>query len=212
MKYIQSFVDIFLKENIKQGLADLTQGFDKSISEMEMCMEQFHIGLNACKSKHLDNTFILWNYAGFVNMCAMELKIHMKSVVASTNEWETRTHIKSAYMLIHSFYETYDKIQRDYCKLSYHNDMGEAFNKDLCTIVSAIKEFRKSYLKHIKIIRNNNVAHLLPNVSEQIDMMERFQLSQTIEVLLKFGNILNNLGGILNVEIKYVLAHLSTIK
>ena len=212
MKYIQSFVDIFLKENIKQGLADLTQGFDKGISEMEMCMEQFHIGLNACKSKHLDNTFILWNYAGFVNMCAMELKIHMKSVVASTNEWETRTHIKSAYMLIHSFYETYDKIQRDYCKLSYHNDMGEAFNKDLCTIVSVIKEFRKSYLKHIKIIRNNNVAHLLPNVSEQIDMMERFQLSQTIEVLLKFGNILNNLGGILNVEIKYVLAHLSTIK
>lgn len=212
MKYIQTYVDVFLKENIKQGLSELTKDFNNSISEMEKCMEQFQIGLKACRNKHLDNTLILWNYAGFVNMCAMELKIHMKSAINSTNDWETRTHIKTAYLLIHGFYETYDKIQKDYCRLNYHQILGDDFNNKLKTISSQVKEFRKLYLKYVSVIRNNYIAHLLPNVEKQIDMMERFQLSQTIEVLLKFGSILNRIGSLLNIEISFVINNLSIIK
>ena len=212
MRYTQTFVDVILKANIRQGLSELTQNFDDSICEMEKCMEQFQIGLKVCEKKQLENTYILWNYAGFVNMCAMELKIHMKATVSSTNEWESRTHIKAAYMLIHSFYEAYDIIHKDYNQLTYHQRIGDDFIKSLENNTHVIREFRKAYLKHIKIIRNNNAAHLLPNVVEQIDTMERFQLSQTIEVLLKFGNILNMIGGVLNAEIKYVLANLDSIR
>lgn len=212
MRYVQTYTDIFLKENIKQGLTSLTHDFDENISLMEKCMKQFEIGLIACKKKNLHNTLILWNYAGFINMCAMELKIHMKSVLNSTNEWETRTHIKTAYLLIHSFYETYDKIQRDYRKLQHHQHIGEAFKKELDTISSEIKEFRKLYLRNVSIIRNNNVAHLIPDITIQIKTMEQFQLSQTIEVLLKFGNILNNIGTTLGGEMGYVSENLSTIK
>ena len=86
------------------------------------------------------------------------------------------------------------------------------FNNKLKTISSQVKEFRKSYLKYVSVIRNNYIAHLLPNVEEQIDMMERFQLSQTIEVLLKFGSILNRIGSLLNIEISFVIKNLSIIK
>lgn len=212
MKYTQNLVDVLLKENIEQGLTELVQDFDTSISEMEDCMEQFRIGLNSCRDKHLYNTSVLWNYAGFVNMCAMELKIYMKSVLTSTNNWEMRTHIKTAYLLIHTFYETYDKIQNDYRRLSYHDKMGDDFINNLKKVSESIRQFRKEYLKYISIIRHKNVAHFEVDLLCHIDTMERFQLSQTIEILLKFGNVLNKIGYFLNGEIEFVISNLAVIK
>lgn len=212
MKYTQTYTDIFLKEKIKQGFVELTNDFDKSILEMELCMDQFHIGLKECRKKHLNNTHILWNYAGFVNMCAMELKIYMKSIFASTNEWEMRTHIKTSYLLIHTFYETYDIIQKDYRKLSYHNKIGDDFALNLRTLSESIKNFRKQYLKNINIIRNNIIAHLNSDLSYHISTMETFQLSQTIETLLEFGNLLNEIGYLLKSEVKFVTSNLANIK
>lgn len=212
MKYTQELVDILLKEKIKQGLTELTQNFDNSIAEMEVCMDKFRIGLNSCRKKHLANTLILWNYAGFVNMCAMDLKIYMKSALASTNNWEMRTHIKTAYLLIHNFYETYNKIQNDYRKLNYHDKIGNDFTNKLQEVSEYIKKFRKEYMKYISVIRNKIVAHFEVDLLYHIDTMERFQLSQTIEILLKFGNILNEIGHLLDIEINFVMSNLSIIK
>lgn len=212
MKYTQTYTDIFLKEDIKQCLDELTRDFDNSIINMELCMEQFLIGLKECKKKKLNNTLVLWNYAGFINLCAMELKIYLKSIVSSTNEWEMRTHIKTSYLLIHSFYDTYNIIQKDYYRLSYHEQIGNNFTNDKKDIVASLRHFRKLYLKNIKIIRNRITAHLNSDMSYHISIMETFQLSQTIETLLEFGNILNKIGVLLNKEIKFVMSNLDRIK
>lgn len=212
MKYTQTYTDIFLKENIMQRLNELTFDFDNSIANMELCMEQFHIGLKECKTKKLNNTIVVWNFAGFINMCAMELKIYIKSIVSSTNEWEMRTHIKTSYLLIHSFFETYNTIQKDYYGLSYHEEIGNNFTNDLKDIIVSIRHFRKLYLNNIKIIRNKIIAHLNSDISYHISTMETFQLSQTIETLFEFDGILNKIGAVLNKEMKYVMSNIDKIK
>lgn len=205
MNYKTDFTDVFLLDRIKENEPDLIANFDKSISEIEMCMSELQKGIKICKNKHLNDILIVWNFATFINVASIELKAYFKALVNSTNNWEFRIHLKSAYLLIHSFYETYDKIQKDYRRLEYHKEISLDYDKLLADLTREVHDFRNNYLAHLKSIRNTVLAHINTKMETYIETMEDLKLSDTIKVVLDFHNILLKFGKLLSMELKYKL-------
>ena len=131
---------------------------------------------------------------GHIQMASIEMKECLKRLsVNDVDEWEQRDVIKSAYTAI---YETSKKLIDTTGSIMIfiqHNFP----DYDYATFAAAKKEltkFREQNTAELTRVRNSVDAHRDLEVSMQIDTIEGLHLSEAVQLIIGYGNIVNKLG------------------
>lgn len=218
MEYKKSPLDIFLQKRISDNAEELKNTLNETLQMEQDCLEQIRLSIEHCKkniavceaqikkcgiaslpiyeakkSAFKDNLTI-WNTLGHIQMTSIEVKEYLKRLsVEDIDEWEQRTVIKSAYTAI---YETSKKLIDTtgyiikFIKHCFPNyDYGV-----FATARKKLAKFREENTAELTRIRNGIDAHRDVEVSAQIDIIERLHLSEAVQLITDYGNIVNRLG------------------
>ena len=215
MQYKQSPLDYFLQQRISDNAKELKCKFNETLQEELSCLEQIRYSINHCKknivacdkagnasSTHIienrksafQDNLTIWNMIGHIQMTSIEMKEYLKRLcVNDIDEWEQRAIIKSAHTAI---YETSKKlvdctseaivfIKRNFPRFDYR--IFAASRKELTT-------FRDNKTAELTHIRKSLDAHREYDVATQVDILEGLHISNAIQLIIEYGNIINNLG------------------
>jgi len=218
MKYKKSPLDCFLQQRISDNAKELKNTLNKTLQEEQDCLELIHGCIRHCKqnianceerinkcslaAKSIYETkklafkdnLTIWNMLGHIQMASIEMKECLKRLsVNDVDEWEQRDVIKSAYTAI---YETSKKLidtTGSVMIFIQHNFP----DYDYATFAAAKKEltkFREQNTAELTRVRNSVDAHRDLEVSTQIDTIEGLHLSEAVQLIIGYGNIVNKLG------------------
>lgn len=219
MQYKQNPLDYFLQRRISDNAKELKCKFNETLQEEQSCLEQIRYSINHCKkniaacekyikknnissihvienkkSAFKDNLTI-WNMIGHIQMASIEMKEYLKRLCANDiDEWEQRAIIKSAYTaiyetskrLVDSTSETIVFIKRNFPNFDYR--IFATRRKELTT-------FRDNKTAELTHVRKSLDAHRESDIAVQVDILEGLHISDAVQLILEYGNIVNNLGG-----------------
>ena len=218
MKYKKSPLDCFLQQRISDNAKELKNTLNETLQEEQDCLELIHGCIMHCKQNIANceerinkcslaarsiyetkklafkDNLTIWNLLGHIQMASIEMKECLKRLsVNDIDEWEQRDVIKSAYTAI---YETSKKLvdtTGSVIKFIQHYFPNYGY----ATFAAAKKEltkFREQNTAELTRVRNSVDAHRDLEVSTQIDTIEGLHLSEAVQLIIDYGNIVNKLG------------------
>ncbi len=218
MKYKQSPLDSFLQQRISDNAKELKDTLNETLQIEQDCLEQIRLSINHCKKNiavseeqlkkcnpvslpvyeakraAFKDNLTIWNMLGHIQMASIEMKEYLKRLSGKDiDEWEQRDVIKSAYTAI---YETSKKLV-DTTGYTIKFIQCHFPSYDYGTFAAVKKEltrFREQNTAKLTRIRNGIDAHRDVEVSAQIDIIEGLHLSEAIQLIIDYGNIVNRLG------------------
>lgn len=150
------------------------------------------------KKTAFEDNLLIWNLCGHIQITSYQIKSIQKRLYSDENELQKRITVGEASLLI---YES-SKIIIDSTGKSFLDYLTRILGSDkLCDFKSLRKEltiYRENNSNNLKNIRVKNVAHRDPDLLNQIDVIEDFNWSDCIQLLLDYEQILNKLGAFLN--------------
>ena len=145
------------------------------------------------RAAFVDNLNI-WNTMGHIQMASIEIKESIKRLSSvELDEWEKQDIVGTAYI---SIYETSKNLVDSTGKLivflknyfpAIESDDFKAVRKELTT-------FREKHSLELKNVRNSIAAHRDGDVLVQVRTMEETHISEAVQLITEYGNIVNKLG------------------
>jgi hypothetical protein len=222
MKYKQSPLDRFLQQRISDNAKELKTVLNETLQTEQDCLEQILFSINHCKKniaaceKQIEKcnlkslpayesrksafkeNLIIWNMMGHIQMASIEMKECLKRLsTEDIDDWEQRDMIKSAYITI---YETSKKLVDSTAEIiKFINHYFPSFDCEAFKLTrKELTTFRENNTAELTRVRNSIAAHRDEEVSTQIEMIEGLHLSDTVELIIEYGNIVNKLGSVTN--------------
>lgn len=218
MKNNKSILDIFLENRIKENKKVLSDNLSESLLKEQACLDQICQSITHCKKNiescdrmkcgsgfasirklelrraaFVDNLNI-WNTMGHIQMASIEIKESIKRLSSvELDEWEKQDIVGTAYI---SIYETSKNLVDSTGKLTVflknyfpaiESDEFKAVRKELTT-------FREKHSLELKNVRNSIAGHRDGDVLVQVRTMEETHISEAVQLITEYGNIVNKLG------------------
>lgn len=218
MKNNKSILDIFLENRIKENKNVLSDNLSESLLKEQACLDQICQSIKHCRKNiercdkmkcgsdfasirklesrraaFVDN-LNLWNTMGHIQMASIEIKEVIKRLSSvELNEWEKQDIVRTAYV---SIYETSKKLIDSTGKLIIflNNYFPDTENHEFKTVRKQLTTFRENHSLELKNVRNSIAAHRDEDVLVQVRTMEEIQISEAIQLITEYGNIVNKLG------------------
>lgn len=218
MKNNKSILDIFLENRIKENKTVLSDNLNESILKEQACLEQICQSIKHCKKKiescdrmkcgsdfasfrklelrraaFVDNLNI-WNTMGHIQMASIEIKESIKRLSSvELDEWEKQDIVGTAYV---SIYETSKNLVDSTGKLIVFlkNYFPAIESDEFKTIRKELTTFREKHSFELKNVRNSIAAHRNEDVLVQVRTMSEIHISEAIQLITEYGNIVNELG------------------
>lgn len=208
MEYKKQLVDYFLKDDIEKSKEELKKLFDDNIQYQEKTLRELKRELSECKKKKLKNHEIIWNISALINKTSIDMKITVKNLVISQTEWEERKNIRDAFLIIYEFFNTYDQLQKEFVIL-FKKLKDEFLEPEKAEINALVRNFRKRHDSLLRQIRHNTIAHGDKDLTSQIKLIENLSLFISVEIVIEFDTILNELGNLYSRMMKESLNDIS---
>lgn len=202
MNYKKTNVDNLLMDKMKIYKHQFEKDIADNINRQIITLDEFLKGLNECDKKGLQDTKIIWNLSGFINITSIDLKIIYRDLAIEENDWSQRYYIRQAYLLIYEFYSTYYSEQKDFYIMINKKLNISMLNEEKQNVIKLLREYKKQYERYFYTVRNNTIAHRDINIKEQISMIENLNYSEAMEIISNFDKILNQLGAFMQKVIK----------
>lgn len=184
-----------LEKMIEQQKSVLSLSFKKNFDTQEKTLELFVKGINHADFNRFNNTRLIWNIAGFINIVSLDLKVVGKDLYFAENEWQKRYYARQACLIIYeSLNDISDLLGRDFKTLISKKFIDNTFEGELKIIRVELNLFKSAYFVRLKEIRNISIAHRDNDIMKQIDLIKNISWSEIFGVISKFDNILNSLG------------------
>lgn len=196
--FLKTAFDIDLESRMEAGKKDLEKTFKANFETQEQTLSIIIEAVNYSKHNNLVGNKLIWNTAGYINITGYDLKIIGRELFFSTNEWQKRYFSRQACLLIYELTNDIPSLLgKDF--RSELNKLSDAHTlvMELNLITKAISDYKKDNHERLKNIRNVSVAHRDKDFFEQLSIIESIQWSEIIEYLVRFDNIMNDLGGFL---------------
>lgn len=208
MEYKKELVDYFLKDDIEKSKEELKKLFDDNIQYQEKTLRELKRGLSECKKKKLKNHEIIWNVSALINKTSIDMKITVKNLVISQTEWEERKNIRDFFLIIYEFFNTYDQLQKEFVIL--FKKLKDGFLEPEKAVIDVlVRNFRKRHDSLLRQIRHNTIAHGYKDLTSQIKLIENLSLFISVEIVIEFDTILNELGNLYSRMMKESLNDIS---
>lgn len=226
MKYKNSILDNFLQKRISDNAKELKNTLNNALQMEQECLEQIRLSINHCKHNiavceeqikkcSMASLYIyeakksafkvnltIWNALGHIQMTSIEMKEYLKRLsVEDVDDWEQRAVIKSAYTAI---YETSKKLVDATGEIiKFIKDYFPSYDYVAFTGVrKELTKFREENAVELTRVRKGIDAHRDVEISVQIDIIERLHLSEAVQLITNYGNIVNKLGNVTSPIIK----------
>lgn len=171
-------------------------------------MRELKRGLSECKKKKLKNHEIIWNVSALINKTSIDMKITVKNLVISQTEWEERKNIRDFFLIIYEFFNTYDQLQKKFVIL--FKKLKDGFLEPEKAVIDVlVRNFRKRHDSLLRQIRHNTIAHGYKDLTSQIKLIENLSLFISVEIVIEFDTILNELGNLYSRMMKESLNDIS---
>ena len=218
MKNNKSILDIFLENRIKENKTVLSDNLNESILKEQACLEQICQSIKHCKKKiescdrmkcgsdfasfrklelrraALVDNLNIWNTMGHIQMASIEIKESIKRLSSvELDEWEKQDIVETAYV---SIYETSKNLVDSTGKLIVFlkNYFPAIESDEFKTIRKELTTFREKHSFELKNVRNSIAAHRNEDVLVQVRTMSEIHISEAIQLITEYGNIVNELG------------------
>lgn len=212
MKYNKNNTDVYLMSSIRCNNGSVIKDLGKNILNQQLCLDQFIIGINECNKKGLENTKVIWNLSALINIISLDLKVIQRALYESTDDWSQRYYIRQAYLLIYEFFKTYYSKQKEFYEVINNKLNISTLQKEKECVIDKLRNYKKKYEKTFYGIRNKTVAHREGDIMVQIEYIENLNFSESIEIMLEFDEIINNLGSLFQQIINLGLKDIDLLK
>lgn len=212
MKYNKNSTDICLMNNIRCDKGSLIKDLEQNIINQQLCLDQFIAGINECNKKGLENTKVIWNLSALINIISLDLKVIQRALYQSTDDWSQRYYIRQAYLLIYEFFNTYYSKQKEFYEIINNKLNISSLQKEKECVIDKLRNYRKQHEKTFYNIRVKTVAHREGDIMVQVEYIENLNFSESINIMLEFDEILNDLGHLFQQIIKLGLNDIDLLK
>ena len=168
----KSEVDKYIENQIAND-ADLLRTFETNFHNQEEALSIIISAKKHAEKHSMISNVIFWNAAGFISMSSFDLKIIVKEMNFSTNEWAKRYFARQACQLIYELTnDLFEILNKDFEKEIAKLTNNETIKTSLKNIRRELNQFKEIYFTKLKEIRNVASAHRDKDIFLQLEIIE----------------------------------------
>jgi hypothetical protein len=193
--YNKNTVDTDLEKLIDDDKVNMVETYIKNYRTQEQTLDAIITGLRHTQLNNFEDSKLIWNIAGYVNIISYDLKIITRDLTFSRNEWQKRHYSRQACLIIYeSIDDIFKLLGKEFVDLTKNRLDITELEVDLKNIRKDLNNFKKGYSEKLNIIRNVSIAHRDNEVLKQIEIIQQINWSDSIGMIMQYDVILNNLG------------------
>ena len=187
--------EIEFQNKINNEKKELEKSFNKNFQTQEGTLNLVIKSVEYSISNDFNESKYIWNMAGYINLTSCDLKIIVRDMTFSDNDWQRKLYARHGYLLIYGSLENILNL----CGKGLIDTLKDFENKDtlLANIRNATKllsNFKNQHIEHIKDVRNKVVGHRDQNVLLQLKAVKSITWIDSFNLFKTYDEILNKLG------------------
>lgn len=185
-------------EQVKKDKEILEGNFESTLKKAEQTLKLFEEPVNLSQALNLERNTSFWNSARYINITSLDLKIIMKHLAFSIDEWEKRYFARQASLLIYeSIEDIFALLGNEFKKVTEDFLKDNAFKENLKIIRMELNTFKQKHVEKLKRHRNISIAHRDKDTQSQLQTIYSISWLESINMCTAFDKILNQIGNFL---------------
>lgn len=211
--YNKSSLDKELEDLISKDRINLMATYDANFQEQEQTFSFIVHSIKHAEFNNFNDNKLIWNIAGFINIISYDLKIIVRDLIFAQTEWQKRHYARQACLIIYESVDSlFELLGKDFKELTKNRLNISELEEILKDIRKDLNLFKTTNSKKLHEIRNVAIAHRDNEVLRQVEIIQQINWHETIQMILKFDNILNKLGSFSQSLINKGLSDLTELK
>ncbi|AMM50540.1 hypothetical protein TH61_04230 [Rufibacter sp. DG15C] len=191
----KTIIDIELEKRIALNRKEIETKFQISFDKLDFALSQIAEGVAYCNLTKWKDVEEVWNVAGFITMTYYDLKILLKELTISDNEWRKRYFARQACLLIYEAIEDVPKLigRKFTTQIVALLSKSEIHIEQLRQIKQAISEYNNKHKPLLSKIRHSCIAHREHRMLDQIKLINQISWQTILPLVSEFDTILFDL-------------------
>lgn len=165
------------------------------LTTLEKTLEVIAAGVKEAKRKNLPAVEKIWNMAGYINTCSLDLAVVGEALMFETDSWKKRYYARmGAVNMYEATVDIPKMIGKDFRSMVLTLPDGDKFIEHLTKKLKNLNNFKVNHALWLKDIRVCCAAHRDQQLSEQLRIVFEISPTKVLTLIAEFDSLLNELG------------------